>query len=216
MPVACASRAPGPPKRHPGHGMEVGCVHPSDLTCGEASHMGLTWRNQRLNTALFTSIALHVLIAMMIPALVVLNGEDTSIQTITFARLIPTRITTPRPIEHPVAAVAPVAAPATRIVKHKPAPSQSNVRMPTQTNKGAVSQAPLVAANSQSGSASERSGTAAAEATPQAQNSTDVTHREPGGYMPLGAEQPVPVLDPAVRDQLKQMNVHVTLVITVG
>jgi hypothetical protein len=40
--------------------------------------------------------------------------------------------------------------------------------------------------------------------------------RRPGGYLPFGAEQPTPVLDPAVRKQLDALDAHVTLVVTVG
>ena len=37
-----------------------------------------------------------------------------------------------------------------------------------------------------------------------------------GGYLPFGAEQPDPVLDPGVRKELASLGVHVTLVVTVG
>ena len=40
--------------------------------------------------------------------------------------------------------------------------------------------------------------------------------RKAGGYLPFGAEQPDPVLDPAVRKQLDALGAHVTLVVTVG
>ncbi len=40
-------------------------------------------------------------------------------------------------------------------------------------------------------------------------------HR-PSGYLPFGAEQPDPVLDPNIVRQLSALGVHVTLVVTVG
>lgn len=37
-----------------------------------------------------------------------------------------------------------------------------------------------------------------------------------GGYMPFGAAEPTPVLDPGARQQLVALNVHVTIVVVVG
>jgi hypothetical protein len=65
-------------------------------------------------------------------------------------------------------------------------------------------------------------GTTAGEAAPQATSTpanravASVGGHDTGGYMPFGAEQPDPVLDPGIRKQLVSLGVHVTLVVTVG
>jgi hypothetical protein len=40
-------------------------------------------------------------------------------------------------------------------------------------------------------------------------------HQSVGGMMPLGANEPVPVLDPSVQKSLAALGVHVTLTVTV-
>jgi hypothetical protein len=54
-----------------------------------------------------------------------------------------------------------------------------------------------------------------ASASPLARAVASVGNRNTGGYLPFGAEQPDPVLDPGVRKQLDALGVHVTLVVTV-
>jgi hypothetical protein len=52
--------------------------------------------------------------------------------------------------------------------------------------------------------------------SPEARAVASVGTHKTGGYLPFGAEQPDPVLDPSVRKQLDALAVHVTLVVTVG
>jgi hypothetical protein len=55
-----------------------------------------------------------------------------------------------------------------------------------------------------------------ATASPEARTVSSTVGRDTGGYMPFGAEQPVPVLDPNVLKQLDAIGVHATLTVTVG
>jgi len=63
---------------------------------------------------------------------------------------------------------------------------------------------------------SSATGAPAAPATPQTEQvaSTETRH-DVGGYMPFGATQPDPVLDPGVLKALNALKVHTTLTVTV-
>jgi hypothetical protein len=77
--------------------------------------------------------------------------------------------------------------------------------------------APAVATVARAGEANA-GGAAAPDVTPSPVARTVASEgtRQTGGYLPFGAEQPVPVLDPNVLKQLGTLNVHVTLLVTVG
>jgi hypothetical protein len=53
-------------------------------------------------------------------------------------------------------------------------------------------------------------------ATPVAREVSSVGGHEAGGYLPFGAQQPDPVLDPNVLKQLAGLGIHVTLLVTVN
>ncbi|MGA8533553.1 MAG: hypothetical protein WB615_05550, partial [Candidatus Tumulicola sp.] len=53
-------------------------------------------------------------------------------------------------------------------------------------------------------------------APPVARAVSSTLGRDKGGYLPFGAEQPDPVLDPGILKQLGSLGVHVTLLVTVG
>src|SRR5262249_38607624 len=53
-------------------------------------------------------------------------------------------------------------------------------------------------------------------ATPAERSVASVGSHETGGYLPFGAQQPDPVLDPSVLKQLGALGIHVTLVVTVN
>jgi pyruvate/2-oxoglutarate dehydrogenase complex dihydrolipoamide acyltransferase (E2) component len=103
---------------------------------------------------------------------------------------------------------------ARRIAVVKLTQRRSATKAPIATNAPA---APAVATVAEAGD-SKANGDAgpASSATPAARAVASVDAHQAGGYLPFGAEQPVPVLDPAVRKALDGLGVHVTLVVTVG
>src|SRR5580658_2272958 len=123
--------------------------------------MGLSWaRNQRLNQAFMVSIAIHVLIAMMIPALAVLNGDASTIETISFAQLIKVHVATPRPVLHPIRALAPAHAQLAQVSRERAAAPAAQHAAPRPVNSsGLVSRAPVVSDQARSGSATSQDGT---------------------------------------------------------
>lgn len=179
--------------------------------------MTVSWgRDRRFNQALLASLALHLALAMLIPAAVVLSGETSSIETLSFVRVIRTQITRPQPVRQ-VRAVAPTVAPVTHVVAiASAAPSLHRAANRFATSTTDRSTAPAAGSIARDGGASAEPGASAAPVTSQQAAPPSVAPRERvGGYMPLGAEDPVPVLDPSVRSALAALDVHVTLVVTV-
>jgi len=180
--------------------------------------MTVHWaHDRRLNQAFLASLVLHLFVAMLIPAVVVLNGDTSTVETISFARLIHVRVATPKPVMRPIQAVAPKAGHPPRVSHH--AAAQAALRAPrVLPTKGLASQAATVQSIARAGHDTTVASTAApvAAATPAVQSTGESPAHEVGGYMPLGAEQPVPVLDPSVHEQLAALKVHVTLIVTVG
>lgn len=79
------------------------------------------------------------------------------------------------------------------------------------------SSAQTVAKESQTASPQPIQPTPRATASTDAHDMATATHRHiAGGYMPFGAAEPTPVLDPGARQQLVALNVHVTIVVVVG
>ncbi|MFZ1016967.1 MAG: hypothetical protein WAN39_03760, partial [Candidatus Cybelea sp.] len=77
--------------------------------------------------------------------------------------------------------------------------------------------APSVSAVAQAGESASHGTTApVSTASPQVRDVASENARPAGGYLPFGAEQPTPVLDPEVRKQLDALGTHVTLIVTVG
>lgn len=176
---------------------------------------------QEMRIGLGTSVALHLLLALLIPSVVWFSSSSQTVETITFLHVPRITLTTPRPHIEPARATAPKHALVPRVAKVNPHPVTPRSRHILSKPKSQVTQAPIV--SSQTNVASSVGGNAVT-ATPQAP-STPAQHdvasapsekHQEGGYLPLGAEQPDPVLDPAVRKALAALSVHVTLIVTVG
>ena len=176
---------------------------------------------QRLGRATLGSVALHVLAALSIPALAWTASTAPAVETVSFARVEHIVIVPPehRPQPKAVAPHRSVVPKVTLVAEHvelsKTSPRHSS--SPPPANQSARSSAPALAPNSVAGA-----GTVAgdaeprATATPVSREVASVGTHDAGGYMPFGAEQPDPVLNPSVRRELDTLGVHVTLIVTVG
>ena len=169
--------------------------------------------------AMVLSMVLHSIVAYFIPTIAWLRGEAPSIETLAFVRVTHIAVETPRPVAHPVAATAPQRSPVVHLTKSQPhhALAKSHTRAHSAANK--ASRAPVVASEETPGSIaiqSSATGAPAAPATPQTEQiaSTETRH-DVGGYMPFGATQPDPVLDPGVLKALSALKVHTTLTVVV-
>ena len=172
-------------------------------------------RNRRLNRSFLISLAIHIGIALVFPAMIVMNAGDSPIETISFAKLIHIRISTPRPVAHRVQAVAPVKAP---VVKIAPSRVTSKAAAPGRiaAKTGSTSAVPNVGAVIKDGAANARvDATPAVAATAGAVTTAEAPSRTTGGNYGFGVEQPVPILDSAVLNQLKSLSIHATIVVTV-
>lgn len=166
------------------------------------------------------SVAVHAFAALLIPALAWMPSTAPPVETVSFLHV--TRIVIqqqPKAVPQP-RAQAPhhdtvvVRSRSTQLdlahVAHKKA-------SPPPMIDRDVSVAPVV------GQSQVGKGTAANvnESEPQPSASpadravASVGERSAGGYLPFGAQQPDPVLDPNVLKQLGALGIHVTLVVTV-
>jgi hypothetical protein len=172
-----------------------------------------------LGRALAASLALHLLIALAVPELSERPGTRPEIDTISFQRVTRIAIDQPPrqvPALRRVAAVRPPQA--VKAVRHaepalKPAPVAAlgtpAPRPVTQPHPApAASEAPAAIARAAA------SPVPIAPATPAAREVANVEH-PPAGYMPFGAEERDPVLDPGVRKQIEALGVRVTIEIRV-
>jgi pyruvate/2-oxoglutarate dehydrogenase complex dihydrolipoamide acyltransferase (E2) component len=184
--------------------------------------MGTFWPSNRLLTqALAASLLLHLLVALLLPRLTWSAGSAT-IETISFVHLMAIEVQTPRPKIREIPAAAPQRAAAphiARVVQARPKPVQVPAhRVPPRhialraaapsigvTRPGAVSQ-----------TEAQSTSTPAAPVTAPPPEVATATRHDTGGFMPLGAQQPNPVLDPSVFGALQKLRVHVTLIVTVG
>jgi hypothetical protein len=175
----------------------------------------------RMERATLASVGLHVLAALMIPALAWTTADTSPVETVSFAHILHVRITPTRPPQPPPRALAPRHEPKATInfanhVRVAAAKPHARARKET-TVASAAPAAPSYGAALRAGA-----GTSNSQAVPNASPSPSVravasvgAHQN-GGYLPFGAEQPDPVLDPGVRKQLDALGAHVTLVVTVG
>ncbi len=176
---------------------------------------------KRMGRATLGSLALHALAALCIPALAWTASTAPAVETVSFSRVEHIVIVPPqrRPQPKPVAPHLTVVPKITLVTEHlelsKASPRHSS--SPPPANQSKRSSAPTIAVNSVSGS-----GTIAGDAEPRAtatpanREVASVGTHDAGGYLPFGAEQPDPVLNPSVRRQLDTLGVHVTLIVTVG
>lgn len=179
-----------------------------------------TAANVRMQRATAGSVAIHVVAALMIPALAWSFADTAQVETVSFTHITHIRIVAPRaPLPHPRAAAPRHAAvPTLHFARHvtlvKIARRSPAGKTVVATNAPA---APVVAAAAQAGDATTQQGaTPSNDPTPATRDVASTDKRQNGGYLPFGAEQPVPVLDPQVRSKLDTLGTHVTLLVTVG
>ncbi len=175
----------------------------------------------RMGRATAASLGLHLLAALAIPALAWTAGTGAPVETISFTHVLRIQLAPPRAVPARPRALAPHHSVTPRV-------TFANVRLPARAprpkasaERAVATDAPAaatVATVQRAGEASATNGTAAPSATPSPQSRAvaSVGSHQNGGYLPFGAEQPEPVLDPTVRKQLDAIGVHVTLVVTVA
>ncbi len=164
-----------------------------------------------LGRALAASLALHLLIALSIPALSARTGVRPQIDTISFQRVTRIAIEQP-PRQMPVVHRVPYVRPheVVKVDRHaEPVPRPTAVAAATTPPSAAPLPVPTVVAARTTASPAPLS-----PATPAAREVANVEH-QPSGYMPFGAEERDPVLDPGVRRQIEALGVRVTIQITV-
>ncbi|MBV8149106.1 MAG: hypothetical protein JO092_08450 [Candidatus Eremiobacteraeota bacterium] len=166
------------------------------------------------------SLLLHAGAALLIPALAWLPANMPPVETVSFVRIphiLIERRTAPQPQPRSVAREQrPV--PLLSLPTHVELAHLDRQRRapPRPAVARQVSAAPVVAEAQQIGNGLAKGQPAPQTSTsPQIREVASVGNRDVGGYLPFGAEQPDPVLDPGVRKQLAALGVHVTLVVTV-
>ncbi len=176
--------------------------------------------NARMQRATLGSMAIHVVAALMIPALAWSFADTAQVETVSFTHITHIRIVHPRaPLPHPRAAAPQRAAVPTLHFAHRIALVRMARRSPTGKTVVATNSpaAPNVAQIAQAGdAAAEQGATPSNDPTPATRDVSSTDKRQNGGYLPFGAEQPVPVLDPQIRSKLDTLGAHVTLIVTVG
>jgi hypothetical protein len=175
---------------------------------------------ERMGGATLASVALHVLVALTIPALAWTASSGAPVETVSFTRILHIVVQPPRAHQPPPRAVAPRhdVKPTMNFAGHVHLVATHHRASPAPAVATEAPGAPAVATMTRAGT-----GTANNDAVPNVTPSTDTravvsvgARPQPGGYLPFGAEQPDPVLDPAVFKQLQALGAHVTLVVTVG
>jgi hypothetical protein len=175
-----------------------------------------------MGQATLASVAIHVLVALAIPALAWTASTGPPVETVSFARILHVQVKPLRVAHPPPRAVAP---------RHEAKPAinfASHFHMVSVKPHRHASPAPIVATQEaaaptvglvQRAGHTTGDGNVAPNATPSptVREVASVGERpQPGGYLPFGAEQPIPVLNPDVRKQLDALGAHVTLTVTVG
>ncbi|HVA27730.1 MAG TPA: hypothetical protein VNF68_06090 [Candidatus Baltobacteraceae bacterium] len=179
--------------------------------------MTVSWaRDRRLNQSLLASIALHAGIALLVPATIVLSGSTSSVETLSFVHIMHVQILRPQPVERQARAVAAVAAPIVHVAPHAATHDVRGVKTMRTNETTQRNSAPTVGAIQRDANAKAQPGASAAPVTaPQAVAPSETPRESTGGYMPFGAEDPTPILDPSAGTALRALDVKVTLVITV-
>lgn len=173
-----------------------------------------------MQRATLGSIAIHVMAALVIPALAWSLTDTAAVETISFAHITHIRIVRPPArLPHPRAAAPQHAAVPTLHFAHHIALVKIALRSPAGKTVVATNSpaAPNVAPVAQAGDTTTQQGaTPSTDPTPATREVASTGKRQDGGYLPFGAEQPVPILDPQVRGKLDTLGAHVTLLVTVG
>ena len=155
----------------------------------------------------------------MIPSLVSQGSQP--IETLSFVRVIHLTVTLPTPRSQPKAvAKAPVAAQVVRVrTAHAPPASRRTQRRRIVRSASPLPHAAVVAAVVAYGNGTAKvKAPSFSDATPvpaQAPAQAAPQRQQIGGMLPLGMDEPSPVLDPAVLKALVALGVHVTLTVTV-
>jgi hypothetical protein len=174
-----------------------------------------------MGRALLASLGFHALAALLIPALAWTMSSAAPVETITFTRIAHIEIQHREPPRPQPRAVAPHRSTQTTISETSRVElahtALHRVSSPPPAVTYRESTAPAIAAAPRAGNGTS-SGEAApqASASPEARAVASTVGRDKGGYLPFGAEQPDPVLDPGIRKQLDSFGVHITLLVTVG
>lgn len=176
---------------------------------------------ERMKGATVASMAIHAAIALAIPALAWTASTAPPVETISFKHILHIEVMPPRAPAPPPRAVAPH-------VDVKPAINFANhVHVVTAVPHRHASPMPVVASNAPAAPAAgtvQRAGTGTTDSSaapndtpsPAAHEVASIGQHRVGGYLPFGAEQPDPVLDPNVRKQLDALGTHVTVLVMVG
>jgi len=175
----------------------------------------------RMGEATFASVVIHVLVALAIPALAWTASTVTPVETISFKHIVRIEVVPPRVPHPPPRAIAPhhdrrpIVNFASRVHLVSERPHLHATSEPAVATNAPVAPAIGTVARAGEGNAS---GDAVPDATPSpvVRAAASVGEHQTGGYLPFGAEQPDPVLDPGVRKQLESLGAHVTLIVTVG
>ena len=175
----------------------------------------------RMGRATLGSVGIHLLVALLIPALAWTTTAGAPVETISFTHILHIQVTPPRPVQPARRAVAPhhsVRPHVTFVTSARTvAISPHRHASPAPMAVHAAPAAPAVASVSHAGEGSAN-GVAQPNVTPPpaARAVASMGTHQVSGYMPFGAQQPDPVLDPDVKKQLDALGVHVTLFVTVG
>lgn len=183
--------------------------------------MAAATAQRRMGGATVASVAIHVAVALAIPALAWTASTMTPVETISFTHILRIQVVPPRAPAPPPRAVAPH-------VNVKPSINFANhVHVVAAIPRRHESPTPVSASNAAAAPAAgavQRAGTGTSDSTaapnvtpsPATRSVASVGQHQVGGYLPFGAEQPEPVLDPSVRKQLDALGVHVTVLVMVG
>jgi hypothetical protein len=164
-------------------------------------------RDRLLARALLVSLGLHLVLLALIPPLATLEGQQ-SVELLSFVHALPIRIESTRARPQIPHAQRLAAAPVRPVVRSI---GRSAPRVHARAGAPHLGVA-------QTGSVSANAGATALPAqasTPQPSASVAPNQAQVGAVMPLGAEEPMPVLDPAVRGALVALGVHVTITVDV-
>lgn len=183
--------------------------------------VGVLSARGRMERATLASVGIHALAALAIPALAWTASAGAPVETISFAHVLRIHLTPPRAAQARPRAVAP------HRTSHPHITFASTVHLVATVPRRHASPAPIVATDAPGAPAvaavqqagetnSNANGVPNATPSPLERAVASTGTRHTGGYLPFGAEQPDPVLDPNVLKQLDGLGVHVTLFVTVG
>ena len=172
-----------------------------------------------LARAFLASLALHLALFAILPALIA--AQVPGAETLSFVRIVQLREIHPAPRPpRSVAATAPRPAVIPRVTPERNAVALTPRRVVIDRAVPPIPRAPVAPAIHPGTNKTDVAATAPpVVATKQPQNQSEqqppAVQPQVGGMMPLGAEDPVPVIEPAARQALVALGVHVTLTVDV-